>query len=249
MRKITKIVLLLICASVFIFSAYKIYDYIAQESANRGLNNELLEKAVTEIPNVNVIEDVNEIAEGENSTLPISVDFSALQKESKDIIGWLYIENSQINYPVVKSVDNEYYLHRLINGEYNVAGSIFMDYRNSSNLQDNNTIIYGHNMKNDTMFGTLQEYKNQEYYEEHKNIYYFTPEKNYIIELFTGFTVSADSDIYNLSTIDEKERKNLIENSDFKADVELNENDKIITLSTCAYEYEDARYMVMGVLK
>ena len=124
-----------------------------------------------------------------------------------------------------------------------------MDYRNDSNLEDNNTIIYGHNMKNNTMFGSLQEYKNQNYYDNHKVMYYFTPEKNYIIELFTGYTISVESDIYDLSIIDSSKLEELISKSDFESNTKVTEEDKIITLSTCAYEYDGARYVVMGVLK
>lgn len=124
-----------------------------------------------------------------------------------------------------------------------------MDYRNSQKIEDKNTILYGHNMKNDTMFGTIQEYKKQEYYNKHKNMYYFTPERNFIIKLFAGYTISAKSEIYDLCTIDETTKEELMNKSDFKSDVEVTMNDKIITLSTCAYEYDDARYIVMGVLQ
>ena len=152
MKKAIKIILIIICLCVFIFSAYNIYKYLAEEHANKKLNNGLIEKAVVETSNTNTISSNTE----DEYTLPLSVDFSALKQENEDIIGWIYSENTPINYPVVQSDDNEYYLRRLTNGEYNIAGSIFMDYRNSASLEDNNTIIYGHNMKNNTMFGSLQ---------------------------------------------------------------------------------------------
>ena len=244
MKKVIKIILLAICLCVFIFSAYNIYKYLSEENANKKLNNELMEKAIIETPN-----DNNDNAQENENILPISVDFSVLKQENEDIVGWLYLEDSPINYPVVQSYDNDYYLRRLVNGEYNIAGSLFMDYRNDSNLEDNNTIIYGHNMKNNTMFGSLQEYKNQNYYDNHKVMYYFTPEKNYIIELFTGYTISVESDIYDLSIIDSSKLEELISKSDFESNTKVTEEDKIITLSTCAYEYDGARYVVMGVLK
>lgn len=244
MKKVIKIILLVICLCVFIFSAYNIYKYLAEENANKKLNNELMEKAIIETPN-----DNNDNTGENEDILPISVDFSVLKQENEDIVGWLYLEDSPINYPVVQSNDNDYYLRRLVNGEYNIAGSLFMDYRNDSNLEDNNTIIYGHNMKNNTMFGSLQEYKNQDYYDNHKVMYYFTPEKNYIIELFTGYTISVESDIYDLSVIDSSKLEELISKSDFESNTKVTEEDKIITLSTCAYEYDGARYIVMGVLK
>ena len=244
MKKVIKIILLVICLCVFIFSAYNIYKYLSEENANKKLNNELMEKAIIETPN-----DNNDNTQENEDILPISVDFSVLKQENEDIVGWLYLEDSPINYPVVQSNDNDYYLRRLVNGEYNIAGSLFMDYRNDSNLEDNNTIIYGHNMKNNTMFGSLQEYKNQNYYDNHKVMYYFTPEKNYIIELFTGYTISVESDIYDLSIIDSSKLEELISKSDFESNTKVTEEDKIITLSTCAYEYDGARYVVMGVLK
>lgn len=246
MKKTIKIILIIICLGVFLFSVYNIYNYLAEEYANKKLNDELLEKAVVEVPYTNT-DDTNTL-ESENYSVPISVDFSALKQENKDIVGWIYSENTSINYPVVQSDDNEHYLRRLINGEYNIAGSIFMDYRSNPNLEDKNTIIYGHNMKNDTMFGSLQEYKSQEYYNNHKIIYYFTPEESYVLKLFAGCTVSVESDIYTLSDINTNDINKYKAQSDFKCNVEINEEDKILILSTCAYEYEGARYIVMGVL-
>lgn len=243
MKKIIKIILLVICLCVFIISTYNIYKYLTEENANKKLNNNLIEKAIVETKNDNI-----DNTEDKKNILPISVNFSVLKQENEDIVGWIYSEDSPINYPVVQSDDNNYYLRRLINGTYNTAGSIFMDYRNNSNLENNNTILYGHNMKNNTMFGTLLKYKEQEYYDNHKIMYYFTQKKNYVIELFTGYTISVESDIYDLSIIDNNKLEELISKSDFKSDVKIKAEDKKITLSTCAYEYDGARYIVMGVL-
>lgn len=241
MKKLVKVILLTICLLIFIFFAYKIYYYLKEENANKQLNNDLIDKAFIKTSD-------NQKENKEEHKLP-NIDFSTLKQENKDIVGWIYSENTPINYPIVQSKDNEYYLHRLINGKYNLAGSIFMDYRNNSNLTDNNTIIYGHNMKNNTMFGTLLKYKNQEYYDEHKIIYLFTPERNYAIKVFTSYTTSDDSNIYNLSKISESKIEELIKKSDFKSDFIVSKEDKIITLSTCSYDYDEARYIVMGVLE
>ena len=123
-----------------------------------------------------------------------------------------------------------------------------MDFRNDPNMSDNNTIIYGHNMQNDTMFGTLQDYKKQEYYDEHKIMYLFTSDKQYKIELFAGYTIPVESDIYDMAKLDQEDIEEAMRKSDFKSDVIVSAEDKIITLSTCAYEYEGARYIVMGML-
>ena len=240
MKKIIKIILLGICLVIFIYSAYNIYNYIKEENANKKLKNELIEDVITEVPSTELTKNEEKI--------PISVDFSTLKEKNQDIVGWIYSKDTPINYPVVQAKDNQYYLHRLINGEYNASGSIFMDYRNNPNLEDNNTIIYGHNMKSDEMFGTLQNYKNQEYYENHKIIYYFTQEKNYEIKLVAGYTASLKDDIYNLNEINQEQKEKLLQKSDFKSDVDISQNDKLITLSTCSYEYEDARYILIGIL-
>lgn len=247
MSRTIKSILLFICLVIFILSAYNIYKYIKEENISKKFNNELIEKAVSKLSDNNKI--VDEERKESKYELPINVNFDILQQENQDIVGWIYLADSPINYPVVQSNDNDYYLHRLINGEYNPAGSIFMDYRNKSNLEDSNTIIYGHNMKNNTMFGSLQEYKSQEYYNNHKIIYYFTPEKNYIIELFAGYTISVESDIYNLNDIDEAKIVDITNKSDFTSEINIEKGNKIVTLSTCAYDYDGARYVVMGVLK
>ena len=245
MNRIIKIILLAICFCVFVFSAYKIYEYFSEENESKELNDELIGKAITYV-------DINNNEESKskenNISEPLTVDFSILKEENEDIVGWIYLENSEINYPVMQSNDNEYYLRRMYNKESNRAGSLFMDYRNNSNFEDDYTIIYGHNMKNSTMFGTLTEYENQEYYDNHKIMYYYTPEKNYIINIFAGFTTSVDSSIYELSFSEDK-LSNITEKSDFESDVTVEKEDKIIVLSTCSYDYDDARYVVFGSLE
>ena len=178
--------------------------------------------------------------------------FQELKKKNENIIAWLYAQNTEINYPIVQGKDNEEYLHKLINGKNNKAGTLFIDYRNSKDLPDENTIIYGHNMKNGTMFGCLDEYKKQSYYEEHKMMYLLTEEKNYKIELFAGYTLPANSKIYNVSAVSNSKEEMITsakQKSTFQSDTEINENERIVTLSTCSYEYDEARYVVMGVLR
>lgn len=124
-----------------------------------------------------------------------------------------------------------------------------MDYRNKPDLSSNNTIIYGHNMKNGTMFGTIMKYRNQSYYDSHKNMYYLTQNENYRIEIFAGVTSNVYSEIYNLGKLDKNTRNNLMRNSNFKNDIQISDEDKFLTLSTCAYDFDDARFMLVGVLR
>ncbi len=245
MKKIIKGIVLIILIIIFVFSTYKVVLYFLEANKNKKLNNDLIDKAITVVENNNNIEN----DENDENRIPFTVDFEKLKQENKDIVGWIYCKDTPINYPVLQSNDNDYYLRRLITGEYNTAGSLFMDYRNDPDIEDNNTIIYGHNMKNATMFGTLQKYRNQDYYDKHKVMYYFTPEKNYVVQLFSGFTGSVESNIYKLSGISQNDIDELYRKSNFKSNVEVKENDRIITLSTCAYEYDGARYIVVGLMQ
>ena len=243
MTRIVKSILLIICVVVFIFSAYKIYQIIMEDKKSDDLNNEL--KNYISYDNTHNKDISNNENSVDNKGI-LSINFDELKKTNKDIIGWIYSENEKINYPVVQSTDNNYYLRRLVNGEYNRSGTIFMDYKNNKDLNDKVTIIFGHNMKNDTMFGTLPNYENQKYYDENKNLYYFTPEKRYRIELFSSFTTDSESSIYKKTEFTSNELEEFKEKSDFKNDVSITTEDKIMILSTCSYEYENSRYVVIG---
>ena len=110
----------------------------------------LIDKAVETAPQTQQTENgqTESAIKPVSETAPITVDFERLQEENKDIIAWLYCPDTEINYPVVQSKDNEYYLRRLLDGTWNIAGTLFMDYRNAADCSDLHTIIYGHNMKN-----------------------------------------------------------------------------------------------------
>lgn len=229
-------ILIVILAVIFAFSAFNIikitHDYKVADKAN----TELQERYVQEIEPTDDEEKIQ---------IPISIDFEALKQENGDIIGWIYCPDTPINYPVVKGKDNNQYLRADLKGKYLVSGTIFADYRNAEIGADRNFIIYGHNMKNSTMFGTLVKYKEQTYYDEHPILYFLTPESNYIIELSAGAVVKRDSGIYNPNP-EETVIVDFIGKSTFKSAVELMENDSIITLSTCSYEFNNARYVLLG---
>lgn len=126
-----------------------------------------------------------------------------------------------------------------------------MDYRNSADFSDRHTLIYGHNMKNDTMFGSLPEYQSQEYYEQHPVWYLLTPEQNYKVELIAAYVTPSDSAVYGFEKTQE-ERNALLETalkkSAFTTDISVSDEDRLITFSTCSYEYDGARFVLVGVL-
>ena len=119
--------------------------------------------------------------------LPPTVDFESLLAQGPDVKAWLELPGTVIQYPVAQGEDNSYYLKHLYDGTANKVGCLFIDYENAEDFSDNNTIIYGHNMRDGSMFSTLVEYKAQAYYDEHPEMYLVTPEGGYVVEVFSAF--------------------------------------------------------------
>ena len=184
---------------------------------------------------------------------PFVVDFEALLKKSPDVVGWIYCPGTIINYPVVQAADDNYYLHRSYDGSYNFAGSIFVEAVNKPEFQDPNTIIYGHNMKDNTMFAGLSKWSSQSFYDQHPTIWLMTPEQDYRIELFSGYTTSAGSYSYTLFQGPGEELDEYIgtaiRKSDFDAGFAPQQGERLVLLSTCAYVFDNARYVLHGVLR
>ena len=189
--------------------------------------------------------------EAPSTGAPVDVDFDMLQKMNAEAVGWLYCEGTPINYPVVQSTDNSYYLNHLYDDQTNSSGAIFMDAMNSSDLSDANTIIYGHNMKNGTMFASLQNYDKQSYYEQHPVMYYMTKEHDYRIDIFASYETSGDSEAFTIFFDSEQTYSGYLQRVWAKSridtsDLPMSVDDNIITLATCSYSFNDARYVVQG---
>lgn len=181
-----------------------------------------------------------------------SIDFESLSKINPDIIGWIGFEGLEIDYPVVQTKDNEFYLNHLFSLEKNKLGAIFVDYRNKSDLSDRNTIIYGHNMKNGSMFSSLTNYKSQDYYDANPDILLVTKEKKYRVDFFAGLVVDGSYESVRFSFSDEDDFNQYINSledmSTFKSSVIVGPQDRIISLVTCSYEFNNARYALYGKL-
>ena len=226
----------------------KLYDDVAQQavvSASSSLPASSTPAEISSAPAVSKTEK-------DKNAIPLSINFDALWKKNQDVVGWIYLEDTPISYPVVQSEDNEYYLRRMLDGTRNDSGTIYMDYRNDDAMTDEGTYIYGHNMKNRAMFGILPKYSEQTFYEEHPVIWYFTPDHAYRIEPIAAMVVDPTSDVYNMISMEKDELAQqvewLVSQSDFETAVELSELEQIVTLSTCSYDYDDARYVVVGSL-
>ena len=225
------------------YSAWNIYSINDEYEEVDEVYEELIEKFI-------VIEEANDTDPGKpNDTTDatkapeVKISFEELVELYPDVIGWLYCEGTPINYPVVQAKDNDYYLRRMINGKYNIGGTIFMDYRNNADFSDEITIIYGHNMKNGSMFGAIPKYTKHSFLDAHKNILLTTPDKKYEIEVIGTLKTTSDDEVYNFSDLAENRRKVAQ-----RLGIEVND-DRLIVFSTCLYDTEDSRLLLVGKLK
>ncbi len=175
-----------------------------------------------------------------------------LFEKNIDYRGWIKIDNTNINYPILQGQDNEEYLYKDINNEYIVSGSIFMNYLNNG-FDDQNTVLFGHNMKNGTMFANLKKYKEEDFFYNNNYIEIELSNGQYLkYKAFSVYITDINDNYTKTSFEDKDEYKEFLERiknkSIYKSDISVNENDKIITLSTCSYEFDDARLVVTGKL-
>lgn len=168
--------------------------------------------------------------------------------KNKDVVGWIRIEGMSVDYPVVQTKDNEYYLTHDAERTNNKRGAIFFDYRCDSNSLKGNNILYGHHMKDGSMFASLIQYKDEAFFKSHPTIEFATLEKTYQWEIFAVFVTDTNYDYIQTEFTDKDEYgsfiKTMQKKSIFKTDISLNNSDDILILSTCTYEFDDARFVV-----
>lgn len=248
-NKIIRLIAFGLCLAVFIYSGVSLLG-ILQEYRQ---GEELYQTAQQEYTITAPVEPATEPVEESEPIPDFEVDFAQLKQTNPDICGWLWMNDSVINYPVVRGADNERYLDRTYDGTWNSAGSIFMDYRNPVDFSDDNTILYGHNMKNGTMFASLRKFNQADYYQQHKYFYLITEEGMYRYDIVAAFVTDALSNVYsrNFSDIDSKGAwvDMIVRSSGIATEAAVDAHDQFITLSTCVSgnNYRD-RHVVIGRL-
>lgn len=178
------------------------------------------------------------------------IDFEELLEINQDVVGWLKVDAiDQINYPIVQGEDNEYYLHRTVQQTDNFAGSIFMDYTNSANFGDRNTILYGHNMKDGSMFVQLKKFRENDALEKSRYFWIYTPDYIYKYEIFSVAEVGLYGIEYQVSFEKPEDFEVFLENakvqSEVQTDTEVKLTDTVVTLSTCTGD-ASTRLIVVG---
>lgn len=233
MKKIMKIFLNLLLTLILLITGVSLYlkisDYKKGEETYKG---------------------IAELYKKDNS---FEEKFNELKAINPNYKFWLTIEGTNINYPVVQTKDNEEYLKKDFNGDKSNNGSIFLDYR-SNFPNDFESTIYGHNMRNDTMFYDLNKFKEEDFFKENNKITITDKNTEYIYEVFSVYTVKA-SDYETFEFLNKNDEnfldnhiKKLQEKSFYKKDLTVSSYDNIITLMTCSYEAKDNRTIVHGKL-
>ena len=257
---------IVVCIGVIAYSGYKLISTgLAYKEGEDEYNS--LRKYTMEVTEPETVTDSGEEEDAQEDnrspvdasavpqepvTPPLQVDFAALQAINPDIVGWIYIEALDISYPVVQGEDNDFYLHRTFEKKDNFAGSIFVEYRNSGDFTDPNTIIYGHNMKNQSMFGKLKLLKEWEEYKDSMYFWVMTPDYSYRYEIFSAQKTDDDSDVYTMISETATHYVEYMEKMQSQSEIPVTEReftaeDKIITLSTCSSSNGDGRFVVQGV--
>jgi len=181
------------------------------------------------------------------------IDWDALHREvSEDIVGWIYSPGTPIDYPVMRADDYSFFLSRLPDGTFNPNGSIFLDFNHSPDFSDGISVIYGHHMRSGAMFGTLNDYRRQAAFDERPHMFLYTPQRDYRVDLMYGFVVAErqwrlrafmfEENIPSLLTF-------AAENTTFNSPVTFEQGDRILAMSTCEYDFDGARYVVLGILR
>ena len=261
--------LMLIALVVFIFSGYTLYgfykeyqkgsneydnlesSYASDEGESEDLDALEDEAALQDISGREV---ANIIWDGKELTVPTMknpIDFSELQQVNEDIAGWLRIRALDISYPVVQGEDNDYYLHRTFEKEDNFAGCLFVNCDNDRYFTDQNTIIYGHNMKNGSMFGKLKQFREEETYNKSKYFWMFTPDLIFQYRIFSAMVVNktglAYQTFYSDEDFDEWINKAFEGSEVENSGIQVTSDDHVVTLSTCTGD-DSTRFVVMGKL-
>ena len=244
MNKFVRRIFILILLGIFCFSLYNLYIIFHEYKKNKD--------AYKDISEIVKNEENKEVSEGDSNNIVIgSKEYADLKAINEDFLLWLYIPETNINYPVVKAKDNEEYLYKNFKGEDNKGGCLFLDSRNNS-VEDDNIIIHGHNMKDKSMFGTLSKLLNSDYLNENKKIYIYLENKILEYEIISVYVNNGEDNPY-ITRFNSNEEFNeyinySLRRSFYNFDYIYEGKEKILTLSTCTNATGDERTIVNAKL-
>ena len=249
MKKFIKIIstIILICSILYIFYWFN------ENKKTSNIIKESYQYTYVEYNNPKFTDEIKKYTNTNSDYANKKINFEKLSKTYSNAIAWIYINNTKIDFPIVKTDNNSFYLNHSINGKYNSAGWPFLDYRNSVDILSTNTTIYGHNRLNDSMFGTLSNCLKKEWYEnkENQNIIFTTRKNTYIFKIFSIYETPAES--YFATPYFDSIKKHddflnkILSRSIYDFKEKVTATDKILTVSTCSNNLKD-RIVVHGKL-
>ncbi|MEY8482556.1 class B sortase [Lachnospiraceae bacterium 48-21] len=254
MRKVKEFVFLILLIALFAVFAFAVWKltgiYLEYQQGDEAYEDlqDYVQKSLGDENTPKKNRPEQELDEADIGYLKI--DFEGLKKINPDVVAWIQIPALDISYPMVQGRDNYYYLHHLFDGLENKNGSIFVDYHNQPDFMDSNTIVYGHNMKNGSMFGTLECYQDKELYQKYPYFYIYVP--GYVLEyqIISCYAGRNGSTGYTYSFPKPKDFRKFADTvlsySAYDTGAVVTDTDKIVTLSTCVNTDRNYRYLVHG---
>ena len=231
--------------------AIGIYKYIEEKNAGKEYEK-LQQEVVKEEP-----KPVEEPEPEPVSKVEIPIDFAALQQQNPDVYAWIQVPGTEVDYPILQSSnDNTYYLNHTIDGEEKKEGAIFTENYNTKTFEDPNTVIYGHDMKNGSMFQSIHKYMDRSFFDNNRDIVIYMPDQILHYKIFAAYLTDNKHSLmnYNFWSKDEYQQylNSIFSMRDMNAFIdtstEVTTEDKIITLSTCYAGISTQRYLVQAVL-
>ena len=250
------LIIILVFIAILIFSSIKIINWLKDSNKTNTEIEDIQENVeINEIENSNNTEVINNEDPPKESDYwtyikmnLIDVNFTELKQKNSETVGWIQVNGTNINYPFVQTTNNEYYLTHSFNKSVNSSGWVFMDYRNNITEFDKNTIIYAHGRMNNTMFGTLRKILTNGWLNNSNNfiVKLSTEVENTLWQVFSVYRIPTTNDYIQVKFYTNQEFINfgnmLISRSAYNFNTTINENDKILTLSTC---YNDSEKLVL----
>lgn len=247
LKKWIRVTILIIFIIILIFSTFKLFIWQQDSNKTKDIEEEIIDNADTEerqaieenTQNINPPGDKDNDYWNYIKMDMLSVNFDDLKKKNSDTVGWIKVEGTNINYPVVQTTDNKYYLNHSYDKTSNKAGWVFADYRNDLDNFDKNTVIYAHGRVDTTMFGSLKNILKSSWYNNKNNhiIKFSTPKENTLWQVFSVYTIEAESYYITTKFPSNEYFKEFVTTLKNRSKIEFsaipNENDKILTLSTC----------------
>lgn len=213
---------MILCVSVFAYSAYQLYGIFMTKDQVKQEVEQYESKAVK-------VEDEKNI---------LDPDWDSLLETNPNLVGWVYVPGCDISFPVVQGKDNDYYLDHTLDGSYNQMGAIFLDSHASSTFSDDNSIIYGHSVEGGGMFTSLDQFEDRAFFDAHPTFYLLTPNENYEVNIYS-FAKTQEQSVYYTTTFGSNKdavMKEMMDNSLYSRSITVSD-DPFISLSTCDLDY------------